>query len=325
MAFFGPPPPIGRLAFPGPKTDRLRNSRKAWPLGDRFPPLRCRMAIRLTMIGHYPHRNFSLAILFLSLFLSSGVLHCQEAVSPANETASDPAPGQNSGTGSPPQRDVSLRQLPKNFFSDQRDLWLFPGKLAQGHYWLPTVSIVGATAGLLAADPHDVSHFRRTSSFNGFNKAFSGKITSAEIGIVPLSFYVFGLARHDSYSEKTGLFAAEAVVDSMVLYAALNAVTRRLRPSDIAPSGPFTDTFFRARNGIIGHSFPSGHTIAAFSVATVVATRYRNHRWVPWVAYGIAGVIGFSRVTLQSHFPADVFVGAALGYTIARFDVLRAH
>jgi hypothetical protein len=275
--------------------------------------------------AYHPNRNFSSAILFVSLFLSSGALHSQEGMSAASDTASDPAPGQNNGTGSTTQRDVSLRQLPKNLFSDQKDLWLFPGKLAQGHHWLPTVSIVGATAGLLAADPHDVSHFRRTSSFNGFNKGFSGKVTAAEIGIVPVSLYAFGLARHDSYSEKTALFAAEAVADSMVLYAALNAVTRRLRPSDIAPSGPFTDTFFRARNGIIGHSFPSGHTIAAFSVATVVATRYRNHRWVPWVAYGIAGVIGFSRVTLQSHFPADVFVGAALGYTVARFDVLRVH
>jgi len=28
---------------------------------------------------------------------------------------------------------------------------------------------------------------------------------------------------------------------------------------------------------------------------------------------------------LQSHFPADVFLGAALGYSISRFDVLRQH
>jgi hypothetical protein len=28
---------------------------------------------------------------------------------------------------------------------------------------------------------------------------------------------------------------------------------------------------------------------------------------------------------LQSHFPADVFLGAALGYSISRFDVLHAH
>jgi membrane-associated phospholipid phosphatase len=68
---------------------------------------------------------------------------------------------------------------------------------------------------------------------------------------------------------------------------------------------------------------PSGHTIAAFSIATVFARRYGNHRWVPFVAYGLAGVVGFSRMTLSAHFASDVFMGAALGYSISRFAVLR--
>src|SRR6184192_4438522 len=54
--------------------------------------------------------------------------------------------------------------------------------------------------------------------------------------------------------------------------------------------------------------FPSGHSIGAFSLATVFARRYREHRWVPWVAYGLAGLVSFSRITAQAHFPSDVFV-----------------
>jgi membrane-associated phospholipid phosphatase len=215
-----------------------------------------------------------------------------------------------------------LRQLPTNFLRDQKDLWLFPGQLAQGRHWLPTVVAVGVTAGLLVADPHDAPYFRRTASFREFNHGFSGTATALEIGLVPASFYTIGLARKDSYAQKTALFAGEAVADSLVLYGVINAVSRRLRPSDIAPQGNFSDTFFHHKSVFSG-SFPSGHTTAAFSVATVFARRYRNHRWVPWVAYGVAGVIGFSRITLQSHFPADVFLGAALGYSISRFDVLR--
>ena len=277
------------------------------------------------MHSHCRPRLLPIGFSCLWLSLSTGILHCQDIAPLVGEAPSDPAQGQSAGTGSSVQRDVSLRQLPRNLISDQKDLWFFPGKLAQGRHWLPTVAVVGATAGLLAADPHDVSYFRRTSSFHGFNQAFSGKATALEIGLVPASFYVLGLARKDSYSQKTALFAGEAAADSLILYGVINAVTRRLRPSDIVPQGPFTDTFFRAHNGLFNHSFPSGHTTAAFSVATVFAIRYRNHRWVPWAAYGIAGVIGFSRVTLQSHFPADVFLGAALGYSISRFDVLRPH
>jgi membrane-associated phospholipid phosphatase len=65
--------------------------------------------------------------------------------------------------------------------------------------------------------------------------------------------------------------------------------------------------------------------MTAFSVATVFAERYRSHRWAPWVAYGLAGLIGFSRVSGQAHFPSDVFLGAALGYSVSHFVVLRHH
>ena len=267
-------------------------------------------------------RRSSVGILFCWWLLTPSILHCQEAVRVAGEAVSDPIPAQ-ANEGSSDWRELSWRQLPKNFLSDQKNLWLFPGSLAQGRHWLPTVAVVGVTAGLLAADPHDVSYFRRTATFHAFNQAFSGKITALEIGLVPASFYVIGLGRKDSYAQKTALFAGEALADSFVLYGVINAVSRRVRPSDIAPQGPFTDTFFRAHNGLFDHSFPSGHTIEAFSVATIFARRYRTHRWVPWVAYGAAGAIGFSRVTLQSHFPADVFLGVALGYCISRFEVLR--
>jgi membrane-associated phospholipid phosphatase len=39
--------------------------------------------------------------------------------------------------------------------------------------------------------------------------------------------------------------------------------------------------------------------------------------------YGMASAISFSRVTSSAHFPSDVFLGAALGYTITRFEVLK--
>jgi membrane-associated phospholipid phosphatase len=248
-------------------------------------------------------------------------LRAQET--PQAVTADDPTP-QNS----PParaERDVSWRTLPRNFLQDQKDIWLFPLQLAKGHQWLPTLAVTGVTAALIAADPHDTGYFRRTARFEGFNDAFSGRITSAEIAIVPAAFLVVGHFRHDSYAEKTALLAGEAYADSAVLDVVLKVATRRLRPSDIPPAGPFNDTFFRSHVSPTGinTSFPSGHAAAAFAVATVFAHRYRQHRWVPWVAYGAASLISFSRVTLQAHFPSDVFLGAALGFTISEFAVLR--
>jgi len=119
--------------------------------------------------------------------------------------------------------------------------------------------------------------------------------------------------------------AGEAVADAEILTTVMKHFGRRLRPSDIPPYGDFDDTWFRAHETLSGGqaSFPSGHTIAAFAVAAVFADRYRNHRWVPWVAYGLAGLVGFSRITLSAHFPSDVFAGATFGYLINHYIVLR--
>jgi membrane-associated phospholipid phosphatase len=223
------------------------------------------------------------------------------------------------------EREVSWRELPKNFLQDQKDIWLFPVQLGKGRHWLPTLAVTGVTGGLIAADPHDTPYFRRTQSFEGFNDVFSGRNTAIGMAAVPAAFLVVGHFRHDSYAEKTALLAGEAYADSAIVDIVMKAATRRLRPSDIAPNGNFSDTFFNSSKALSGvnASFPSGHAAAAFSIATVFAHRYHRHRWVPWVAYGAAGAISFSRVTTQSHFPSDVFLGAALGFAITEFRVLR--
>ena len=266
-------------------------------------------------------QRWVIAFALCSSLASAGALHAQEAAPPVAIAAPEASP--QATAASADWRDVSWRKLPSNFLHDQKDIWTFPAKLAKGKHWLPTAAVIGITAALLAADPHDTSYFRRTASFRDFNRAMSGRATAIEIGAVPAAFYFVGLARKDAYAQKTALFAAEALADSYVLYAAINTASRRLRPSDIAPNGNFSDTFFRSPKHFTGSSFPSGHTIYAFAVATVIARRYQHHRWVPWVAYGVAGLIGFSRLTLQSHFPADVFLSSALGYSISRYAVLH--
>ena len=196
--------------------------------------------------------------------------------------------------------------------------------LAHGKYWVPTLVVTAGTAGLVAADPHAMPYFRtHAGNWDDFNDAFDGPITYAETALVPVALFLVGAARHDTYASKTGLLAGEAYADGTIVYLALKGITRRTRPKDVAAGVPFNDTFFNTPKSAFGSSFPSGHAVSAFSIATVVARRYGHHRWVPWVAYGAATVISFSRVTTRAHFPSDVFLGAALGYAIARFEVLR--
>jgi hypothetical protein len=256
------------------------------------------------------------------LFLASPAA-AQEPPSSSPDVPSDP---QSSPSGQDRDNAITWKSLAPNILRDQKQIYTFPLQLARGRDWIPTLGVLGVTAGLVALDPHDTPYFQRTSSFQNFNRAFSGTNMSLGTMVPPLALYVFGLARHDSYAQSTALLAGESVVDCEILAGVMKGATRRLRPSDIAPNGDYSKSWFQAGTwkSLRGAgSFPSGHTIAAFSVATIIARRYPDRRWLPFFAYGLAGLVGFSRVTNQAHFPSDVFMGAALGYTVSRFVVLR--
>ncbi|MEJ2054777.1 MAG: phosphatase PAP2 family protein [Calditrichaceae bacterium] len=66
------------------------------------------------------------------------------------------------------------------------------------------------------------------------------------------------------------------------------------------------------------YSFPSGHTAAAFVMATVFS--YHFPAVSPWL-YLAASLIGFSRLYLRVHFPTDVMAGVTLGILSANISL----
>ena len=228
-------------------------------------------------------------------------------------------------TPDPADLEVSWRKMPARFLQDEKDMWLFPVKLGKGKHWLPTALVVGGTAAFIKEDPPLERKVRQTDIFSEYNKVLKSSVSGGLIAVVPVGFYAVSLLRHDSYGQGTALLAGEVVANDAVLMVVMKAITRRARPSEFPPNGKYNDTFFATHSSFLGKgsSFPSGHAMMAFSVADVFAQRYRHHRWVPYVAYTLAMAISFSRVTTGAHFPSDVFIGAATGFAIARFDVLR--
>ena len=68
-------------------------------------------------------------------------------------------------------------------------------------------------------------------------------------------------------------------------------------------------------------SFPSGHTMNAFAVATLVTVH------VPVaapLAFAVAASVGASRVVLELHYVSDVAAGATLGTVLAAAAVALA-
>ena len=60
-------------------------------------------------------------------------------------------------------------------------------------------------------------------------------------------------------------------------------------------------------------SFPSGHTMVAWAVATPFALEYN----APWL-YGVAGLTNLARIGSNKHWVSDTVASSLLGYGIGR-------
>lgn len=124
--------------------------------------------------------------------------------------------------------------------------------------------------------------------------------------------YVTGLFTHDQHAQRTGVLAAEASIDSFLLYGGMKLIFNRERPY----MGNGDGRFF-AGNFSSG-SFPSGHSALAWTLASVVAHEYP--KWpVQLAMYSMATAVSTTRVTGGQHFPSDVFVGSTLGFLVGRY------
>lgn len=70
------------------------------------------------------------------------------------------------------------------------------------------------------------------------------------------------------------------------------------------------------------HSFPSGHTSAAFTGAEFIRKEYGW--WWGLPAYAVASYVGWSRVESREHYTRDVVAGAAIGI-LANHDLRELH
>lgn len=66
------------------------------------------------------------------------------------------------------------------------------------------------------------------------------------------------------------------------------------------------------------YSFPSGHTVSAFSAALVITYLCKKQGWgIP--ALLVAIMVGYSRMYLTEHFYEDVLAGSAIGVFVTIF------
>ena len=121
---------------------------------------------------------------------------------------------------------------------------------------------------------------------------------------------------------RASLFAATAVVGSMLLNLAAKHVFARVRPAlwdSIAPETTF--------------SFPSGHAMGSITLAWVVVLLWWHLHRAPWQAWRwpvtvlaatFVLAVGLSRIYLGVHYPSDILAGwaAASVWTVGMFGLV---
>lgn len=95
-----------------------------------------------------------------------------------------------------------------------------------------------------------------------------------------------------------------------LLYWLLKNGLRRRRPQEFMPG------FRSLVQAADRFSFPSGHTSAAFLLATSLVIVYQGP---VLTMYLWATLVGLSRVILGVHYPGDTLAGAAMGGSVALF------
>ena len=153
--------------------------------------------------------------------------------------------------------------------------------------------------------------------------------------------YAVGAIGDDCRLKNMSLAALQSFVYAEVASAGLKVLTCRLRPSEANSQQSTVNGQQSTANGqqstVNGQqptvnsqtwlgpfksfkstSFPSGHAMRSFALATTVAGFYPEKKWVGIVSYSLATMTSLGRVVSKEHWASDVIVGAALGYFIGR-------
>jgi membrane-associated phospholipid phosphatase len=141
----------------------------------------------------------------------------------------------------------------------------------------------------------------------GLDNTFKAISVSSQYitAVTPFALLGTGIFTNNKPLIRQGENAAIAFgISSLSTYILKNTIRRE------RPFITHTDIVKLSNGG--GMSFPSGHTSAAFCLATSIALQ--NKQWyirTPVLVW--AGLVGYSRMHLGVHYPSDVLAGAIVG------------
>ena len=251
------------------------------------------------------------------------------------ETASSTDSKQEKEKEKKEEKPEKVKKAPffKSLLQDQGRIWSSPTRM-KGKDFLVWGGVALVTGVLIANDEAIYREFKKYQSKHKWVDDVSPQVTKLGLGEWNLgiagAFYLGGLILKDKKAKETARLTLMTFIHTGLVVQVGKHLSGRQEPgwnnnSGIdhwsGPSG-FSE---RYKSGQMRRfdAFPSGHTISIFGTATVIAEMYKDTVWVPVLSYTVATLSGLSRVTEDTHWLSDVFLGAVLGYAIGKFVVKR--
>ena len=201
-----------------------------------------------------------------------------------------------------------------NVLLDQKEIWTSPFHMhkSDAKWWLGFGAL---TAALIATDHHTSTLLENSKGQVAWGNRLSNIGAAYTLIPVVAGFYTFGVFGENAKARETAVLGGEALLDSLIVVSVLKPIAGRNRPNAKDDPGNFFDG---------GASFPSGHAIETWSLASVISYEYGHTKLVPIIACALAGVVTVARFGAQQHYASDLLAGGGMGWFIGRY-VWKTH
>ena len=204
------------------------------------------------------------------------------------------------------------KKLLSNVWLDQKAIWTSPFHMrrdSDAKWW---AAFGALTVGAVLTDRRTTHIFENSKGQVSWSNNISH--LGAIYTLLPevAGFYTAGAALNNQKARETGVLGGEALLDTLIVMEVLKTAAGRNRPNN--PDKP--GYFFQG-----GASFPSGHAMQSWALASVISYEYRDRKWVPWVAYGLSSVVSAARFGARQHYASDLIAGGAMGFFMGRYVV----
>jgi hypothetical protein len=179
--------------------------------------------------------------------------------------------------------------------------------------WIYSAALLLGTAASFSLDTEikDIAARNQNSTMNSITNIGEKYGNGVYVVLLSAGLFTTGLLFESQKVENTGRILFEGLLVSGALVQVIKIVSGRSRP--YLDEGPFMFNFFETD---FDHtSFPSGHTIVAFTTSSVLAATIKNS-YASIALYSLAGLTAYQRIYSNNHWFSDTVLAAIIGTVV---------